>query len=65
MRAGAAALAEPAVVEGERGEPVLVQPGGVPADDLLLDAGERPGQHDGGRPVGGHGQVSASVMSSV
>jgi hypothetical protein len=39
------ALAEPAVVKGERSEAGGGQALGVQIDDLLLDAGERAGQH--------------------
>jgi hypothetical protein len=51
--AAALALAEPAVVEGQGGEPGVGQPARVGADDLLLHAGERSGQRQAGhRPVG-------------
>src|SRR6185369_3947045 len=58
VRAPTAAGPEAAVVEGERGQAALVQPRGVDADDLLLDAGERSGQHDGRRTVRRHGEVA-------
>ena len=40
----ALAVAEVAVVECERDEPVRGEPLGVVADDLVLDAAQRPGQ---------------------
>ena len=50
--APALALAEAAVVEGQRGEARGGQPLGVVAGHLLLDAGERSGQDHRPRPVG-------------
>src|SRR5262249_11038927 len=47
-----------AVVEGQRGQAAVVQPFRVRAEDLFLHPGERSGQDDGGRPVGGNPEVA-------
>jgi hypothetical protein len=54
----AAALTAAAGVHRERGQAALVQPGGVDAGDLLLHAGERPGQDHRRCPLGGHGEIA-------
>jgi hypothetical protein len=51
-----AALSEAAVVECQSDEAGVGEPGGIRARDLLLDARERAGEDDAGRPRTGTGR---------